>query len=705
MTDKLTVQRLFSDPPLNSPLPGQVRFAPDGSLVTFTLLSEDDRERQDLFAADTTTGVVTRLIGPELSEAGGSLSAEDRERLERQRMFVGGVTDYAWFADGSAILLPLSGKAWRFELADGSLKEIAPNIGPKGDVRLSATGRYATYVVSGDLYFTDLSSDETRRVTDDANATITNGVADFIAQEEMHRFEGYWWQPDDEALVYTRVDTSPIPLTRRQEIHADGATMVEQRYPFAGGPNAHVSLYRFDLSTGRHAPLDVPLEDEDYLARVGYVNGTLTAQVQDRAQQTLYLYGLETSGWQVWREEHSDTWVNLHDNVRGCGDGRLLWTSEAEGLSRLYLGKPGALKPLAPADLHVTAVRGVSDGMAWVEGWRKTPTEAHLFAVRLDNGQTKQLTREPGVHKCVVHADSGRFVAAWSNVSTPPELCLCDLDEGTTLATLHASRIDDKHPYAPFLPAHRVPAFGTVLAEDGATLHYRLTPPLGLERGEQAPVIVYVYGGPGAQKVRNEWGPLLLQLFAHHGFGVFELDNRGSANRGRHFEAPIYKRMGGPEVRDQVAGLEVLGSYDWVDTNRLGVFGHSYGGYMTLMCLCQGGNAFRAGVSAAPVSDWRLYDTHYTERYMGHPQADRQAYDASCVLPWLERLEAPLLLMHGMADDNVLFTHSTMLMRELQRLNKPFELMTYPGSRHGLQERDVSIHRFELILDFFRRRL
>jgi dipeptidyl-peptidase-4 len=218
-------------------------------------------------------------------------------------------------------------------------------------------------------------------------------------------------------------------------------------------------------------------------------------------------------------------------------------------------------------------------------------------------------------------------------------------------------------------------------------------------------VIVHVYGGPGVQRVRNEWQPLTLQMLAQHGYGVLELDNRGSGNRGPAFEAPIHRRLGDIEVRDQLRGVEFLRTLEWVDGSRIGVMGHSYGGYMALQCLLQAPAHFRAAVSTAPVTDWRLYDTHYTERYLGMPAENAAGYEDSNVFGWLSDSIGSLLLIHGMADDNVLYTHSTQLYRALQARKLPFEMMAYPGSKHALQEQDVSIHRFNLILDFFNRHL
>jgi dipeptidyl-peptidase-4 len=342
-----------------------------------------------------------------------------------------------------------------------------------------------------------------------------------------------------------------------------------------------------------------------------------------------------------------------------------------------------------------------------VSGWDATPIENHLFAVRLDGSGCSQLTSQSGWHDTVVDVASRRYLDYYSSATTPPSLILSDLHEQATTptpgVTIWAEEFANEHPYAPYLPLHATANFGALTAEDGQTLYYRLTPPAEIS-GSHA-TVVYVYGGPGPQKARDEWSPLLLQLFAQQGFAVLEIDNRGSGNRGRIFEAPIYHQMGSVEVRDQVAGLAALDDHSWADKSRVGVFGHSYGGYMTLMCLSQASEHFRAGVAVAPVSDWALYDTHYTERYMGLPDENAEGYRQANVLTHLDRLHAPLLLMHGMADDNVLFTHSTMIMAKLQQLGQPFELMTYPGAKHSMQERDVSIHRFNMILDFFKRHL
>jgi dipeptidyl-peptidase-4 len=301
--------------------------------------------------------------------------------------------------------------------------------------------------------------------------------------------------------------------------------------------------------------------------------------------------------------------------------------------------------------------------------------------------------------------DARVFVDTFSDVNTPRSVSL-RTSGGRLLTTMLPNRLDATHPYSPFLDEHVRAEFGTITAADGQTMHYKLLKPRNFEAGKHYPVLVDVYGGPGAQRVTNSWGNLFHQYLVQHGYIVFMLDNRGSGMRGVRFETALGGRMGGIEVQDQVRGVEFLRSLPFVDAKRIGIFGWSYGGYMTLMCLMQAPDTFAAGVAGAPVTDWALYDTHYTERYLSTPAANAEGYRLSNVLTYADRLSRPLLLVHGMADDNVLFAHSTALMKKLQDLQKPFDLMTYPGGKHGLGRQSVTgLHSNANLVRFFDREL
>jgi dipeptidyl-peptidase 4 len=249
---------------------------------------------------------------------------------------------------------------------------------------------------------------------------------------------------------------------------------------------------------------------------------------------------------------------------------------------------------------------------------------------------------------------------------------------------IEENKLDERHPYFPHLKTHIIPEFGIIKNKQGDELHYRMYKPKDMIKGKKSPVIFALYGGPGPQLVSKAWGDPLHQVLAQDGYIVFTLDNRGSGNRGTKFAEALHLQMGKVEVEDQVAGAEYLKTLDFVDGERLGVLGHSYGGYMTLMSMFTAPDTFKVGVSGAPVTDWGLYDTHYTERFLGHPDKNKIGYDKSSVFPYVDGLKGKLLILHGMADDNVLFNHTSMLLDELQEKAIQFDFMAYPGQTHRL---------------------
>ena len=705
MKARLTVERLFSNPPLTGHMPRQVRVSPDGRFASFLRTADDDRERLDLWGADLAAGTLERWLNATDLPVPGTASAAERARRERQRLFGHGISSHAWSADGSALLIEASGAGYLLDAATGSTRQVTPAGGRYTDIRLSPQAGYVSYGRDGSLFYLHLASGIERAIGRSEDAAVSFGTADFLAQEEMDRYDGHWWSPGDDAVAFTRVDVASVRRIHR--FGSDELEAVEQRYPFTGTPNPAVQLGWYELDSGKTAWLDYADDADDYLARAAFAGTDLILGVQNRTQNRLRikLVARRRPRARLLVEETSKTWVNLTDNFRPIGESDYLWTSERDGFSHLYRVRHGKREQLTRGAGHIHSIVQADDKQALLSGWFETPTERHLYAVELDTGKLERIT-SAGWHEVTASKDGKVFIDCYSDLANPGEF-RCGRPDGS-FQTLFSTPIDSGHPYHEYLDQHLTPTLGTLQAEDGQTLHYRLTRPApGAAQASASgcPLIVWVYGGPGVQIARDAWPPLVLQLFAQNGYGVLELDNRGSANRGRAFEAPLLRRLGEAEVRDQVTGARYAASLDWVDANRIGVFGHSYGGYMTLMCLAKAPDLFRAGVSAAPVTDWRLYDTHYTERYLGHPDDNPDGYEASSVFPWLDGLRGRLLVMHGMADDNVLFANTAKLLRALQERHIPFELMTYPGAKHTLQERDVSIHRFNLILDFFKRNL
>ncbi|WP_428004161.1 S9 family peptidase, partial [Arenimonas caeni] len=729
--EKLTLEAITGGAPLSGPSLMKPAIAPDGSRVTFLRGKDSDRFQLDLWEYHVADGEARLLVDSAVVLPGDEeLSDEEKARRERQRIAAfRGIVEYQWAPDSQSLLFPLGGELYLYDLREGAanpVRKLTSGTGFATDPRLSPGGKFVGFVRERNLWVIELASGRELQLTDDGGDAIGNGVAEFVADEEMGRHTGYWFAPDDSAVAFARIDESPVPVQKRYEMYADRTEVVEQFYPAAGDPNVRISLHVADLASMRAgkpgvdrpakleiADVDLGAEADIYLARVQWrAPGVLTFQRQTRDQRRLELIEatLASGRQRVLVTETSDTWVPLHDGLRFLADGRFLWISERSGFEHLQLhGADGAFeRALTQGEWVVDALLGVDEaaGLAYVAGTLDSPLEKHVYAVPLAGGEPRRLTSAPGMHEAAFSANAAVFVDLWSNPAMPPQTELYKAD-GTKLATLVANDLaDPAHPYAPFRAAHRPAEFGTLEAADGTPMHYSLLKPEGFDPAKKYPVVVFVYGGPAAQTVTRAWpgraDALFNQYLAQRGYVVFSLDNRGTPRRGAKFGGALYGRQGTVEVEDQVVGVDFLRTQPWVDPARIGVHGWSNGGYMTLMLLAKASDRYACGVAGAPVTDWALYDTHYTERYMDHPARNPDGYREASVFSHLDGLRSKLLLVHGMADDNVLFTNSTKLMSELQKRGTPFELMTYPGAKHGLSGADA-LHRYRLAEDFFDR--
>ena len=733
---KLTLEAITGDAPLSGPTLMKPQVAPDGSRVTFLRGRQDDRNRLDLWEYDVASGQTRMLVDSQLVLPGGeTLSDEEKARRERQRIAgLSGIVDYQWAPDSRRLLFPLGGELYLYDLersGSAAVRKLTDGEGFATDPRISPAGGYVSFVRARDLWVIDLRDGRQLRLTFDGSDTIGNGVAEFVADEEMDRHTGYWWAPDDSAIAFARIDESPVPLVRRYEMYADRTEVVEQRYPAAGERNVLVQLGVIAPRAGAKPQwIDLGPEQDIYLARVDWRDPQrLTFQRQSRDQQRLDLVEttLASGAQRILATETSKTWVPLHNSLRFLPDGRFLWSSERDGYEHLYLASEdgGQLVQLTRGQWPVDALLAVDQAAGLVyfsAGMRASPpgaaadaalpvaapTERHVHVVPLEGGPVRTLSQAPGTHNASFARNASVYVDNWSNTTTPPQIELLRAD-GTRLAVLLPNALDDAdHPYAPYRDAHRPTRFGTLTAADGSTpLHYSLITPPDFDPARRYPVVVFVYGGPAAQTVLDSWpgraDAFFNQYLAQQGYVVFSLDNRGTPRRGREFGGALYGVQGTVEVDDQRQGVEWLRAQPWVDGERIGVHGWSNGGYMTLMLLARAPQDYACGVAGAPVTDWALYDTHYTERYMGLPGANPEGYAAARVLAHAGGIRpGALLLVHGMADDNVLFTNSTALMSDLQARGTPFELMTYPGAKHGLRGKDA-LHRYRLAESFLAR--
>ncbi len=677
----LTLDDLVRLPLPGTAAPGQLRFGP-GGVVTFTAPQEGSVV-QSLWALDPATGVRRVLVDPAGRGADeASLPLEEKLRRERLRERGLGITTYAWSARGDLLVVPLAGEVWAQRGLEGPFRRL---VGPGAtDARPSPDGARVAFVRDGDLFVADADSGACRALTEGARAAgRTRGLAEYVAQEEMHRYEGYWWSPDGARIAFAEVDESPVPVWRIPYEGKDEPSWEDHRYPFAGRANAIVTLHVVDVETGATVAMDLrgAVPDHEYLAWVRWLpDGGLIAALQDRRQQVLTLVRLDpaTGRGATILTDRSDRWINLHDGFRPLADGGFLWLSEETGFQHLVrVGPDGARTPLTAGEWVVEQVLGVneSEGVAWVAGNRESALERHLYEIPLGGGEPVRRTRAAGVHLPVVDAERLRFLDAWSSRSSPPEVVLADRS-GAALHVLHRSS-------DPRVGALHVPELRSFRQRDGVALHGALWRP---DAPPPWPLVVIVYGGPHVQRVAEKWDTtvdLRAQWLRERGVAVWKCDNRGSSRRGLAFEAAIHRHTGPCEVADQVDGVRHLVEAGLVDPARVGLTGWSYGGYVTCMALCLAPDVFRVGVAGAPVTHWDGYDTHYTERYLGLPAENREGYERSSVMANVEGLRSgALMLVHGMLDENVHFRHTGRLVNALLHHRKEYALELFPDERH-----------------------
>ena len=713
---QLPLARLFAEPALSGTAPKSLTYSPDGSRITYLKGKASDASRLDLWQFQLKTGQHSLLVDADTLVTGPEvLSDEEKARRERLRLFASGIVSYQWSKDGQALLFPLNGDLYYVDLTSGKSRKLTNTEAFETDAQISPKGRYVSFVREQNIFAIDLNTGKETQLTTDGKGNIKNGMAEFVAQEEMARMTGYWWAPDDSQIAFTQFDESQVAEVLRNEIYADEIKLYNQRYPYAGQHNVTIKLGVVSVQQPKVSWIDIGAEQDIYLPRVQWTEqaNLLTYQWQTRDQQQLELrlVDLNSNKQRLLLRETSNTWVNLHDDLHFLKDGhRFIWASERDGYKHLYLHDLNSteVKQLTKGPWIVNDLNAVNEknGVIYFTGRKDTPLEAHLYQMSLQGGEIARLTEAGSSHATVVAKDGSGFLDTWSGVVSLPQVALRNAN-GKIVTMLAQNTLDQAHPLTPFAADLVKPRFGTLKAEDGQTLHYRMFEPVNKVAGKRYPVVVGVYGGPGAQRVTNSWSPkdLYFQYLVQNGFIVFQLDNRGSENRGKAFEDPIYKKLAGVELADQVTGVEYLRTLDYVDPNKIGIYGHSYGGYMAIMAMLRAGDYFAAGVSGAPVTDWRLYDTHYTERYLGHPKDNAVGYEQSSVFPYVQGLKGKLLIYHGMADDNVLFTHSTKVFGALQQEGKLFEVMTYPGSKHAMFGQPVQTHLHKTITEFFERTL
>ena len=531
---KLTIERVFASPSLDGQTPRLPKLSPDGRYLTVLRNRASDRERYDLWAYDRQDGQWRMLVDSEKLGSGRELSEAEKMQRERQRLAgLKGIVTYDWSADGKSILVPVEGDLYLAGL-DGSVKRLTNS--PEGQLNpvLSESGKYVSFVRRRRLW-TGLVGGEAKAVTPEESAdTVHWGEAEFVAQEEMDRFTGYWWSPTDARIAVERFDEAPVGVVTRAAIGASGTKTFEQRYPAAGTPNVDVSLFVIDPDGGNKVQVDLGPERDIYLTRVDWApdGKTLYAQRVDRCQTRLDMLEVDpaTGKSHVLFSEKAapNHWINLSDSYRFLKDGSLIWWSERDGFGHLYRFAGGKWRQLTKGPWVVTKLAGVDQ-----QAHRLffTATKDDVLAPQvysldyLKPDEVQRLTDLAFANGASMDKQGKTILVSRSSPSQPPQTYLAD-DTGKQLAWVEENKLDASHPYAPYLASHRLPQFGTIKGPDGTTLHWKMiTPPL--VAGKRYPVFFSHYGGPHSQEVSKAWGGALSQAIVAKGYIFFEIDNRG----------------------------------------------------------------------------------------------------------------------------------------------------------------------------------
>lgn len=678
---------------------------PDSKEVLF-LRSPPKSPVQALYSFDVATGKTRELLTATTLLAGASqtLSAAEKARLERQRISARGFTHFSLSKDGAKVLVGLSGKLYVLDRPSGKVLPLAAE--GALDAKFSPDGKRVSYVKGHDLYAVDLASNRERRITKGGTADLTHGLAEFVAQEEMHRFSGYWWSPDSRHLAYEIADLSPVETVYLSDALHPEVKPEALHYPRPGKNNAKVSLAITSSRGGKSVLVKWNQAKYPYLAKVQWEEQaplTLLVQNREQTEEALLQVDPATGRTRTLLVETDPAWVELKPGFpKWRKDGSaFFWYTERNGGPEVERrdAKGKLLERWVAPDVHFDELVGLDEAAGWLYFTANpTPPEARLYRVQKGGAPEEVRTGYDGPR--VQHArlsKKGDLLVV--GTATPTQLATYDVlrPGGEKVGGLPSVTV--KPPFTPKLEIRKV--------GKGQGYWSALIRPRDFKPGKKLPVIVEVYGGPTVTTVNQLMREnLLLQWIADHGFLVVKFDNRGTPGRDRAWSRAVKYDFAGVTMDDQVAALKALAAeVPELDLTRVGMEGWSFGGYMSALSVLKRPDVFKAAVAGAPVTEWLDYDTHYTERYLGLPQAHPEAYQKSSLLPYAPKLGGALLIIHGTSDDNVYFLHSLKLSNALFRAGKPHDLLPLAGFTHMVPDPLVTERLYARMVGFFQERL
>jgi dipeptidyl-peptidase-4 len=719
----LTIANIFAEGGITGRTPEDVHWSPDGAHLTY-ILRNDAGDRAEMYSVNVVTGKPAVLIPAEKMNLLAPSDLKIKNERERERRTRYKVAHYHWAPDGQDILFDAQGQLWLYSLEKRIGLQIISSGEASLDPKFSPDGGRVAFIRKHNLMIHNLGEKGDLPLTRDTDESVLNGEVDWVYQEELDVRSNYFWSPDSKQIVYLQMNETPVPTYPIIDYLPTHPTVEREKYPKAGDPNPVVRLGVVKASGGKTNWITLPIQrlepdamgkrpreaKDFYVPRFGWVkNGIIWAEVLSRLQDQLDLYFIDVSSGhsQLMLSEKSPNWVPVNDDfsVIESGD-KFVWSSWRDGHNHVYLydfdGKQPLSQParlerqLTHGDFEVLSVEDMKQDTLYFTANEGDLREKNLYAIKLDGSAMKRVSREPGTHKVLFSGKSDWYVDDFSGAMTPPRLSLCRPNAGCSL--LWNSRSIEEYGLVP-------PKAVTFKAEDGTALFGTLLVPPQATAEKKAPLVNNPYGGPGAQSVVDEWGGtsfLFDQVMVREGIAVLHIDNRGMAGRGQKFAAAIRHDFGNLEIKDQLAAVDqALETNPQLDGSRLGWWGWSYGGFMTLMATTHSPR-FHASVAVAPVTDWRNYDSIYTERYMGLPQDNGESYKKSSPVNYAGTLHSHLLIAHGTGDDNVHLQNTIQMTQAFIDAGQQYELILYPRKLHSISGATARTHLYTRILEHFK---
>jgi len=710
--DGLSIERIFKEPRLEGVPPRSIAWSPAAAVASY-LWCDEGRKARDLWIHDAAAGRTTKLTDlRKLASPSGARDEATAERRETMRLVDDGIDAYSWSPDGRWILFTFQEDLFLESVEGGEPRRLTRTASPEFDPQFSPDGSKIAFVRDGNLWVMSHADGGTVQATTDGSETLLNGLSDYISLEELNRFSAFRWSADGRFIIYLQADTSPVRVLEIPDFLTPYVTHHAQRRPPAGEANARtrVGVVAAEGGATRWVALRSGLGDF-YVPKLERLGDDVVLLQEERSLHTAWLFAVDpnTATASQVLEEKDPAWINL-DKIylgREGKDGSIVYGSERDGHGRLYRTdlRGGSLQPITPAGGEATDLDAVRGGRVTFSGTFDGPGERHLYRAPLAGGPPERLTAAPGWHEAKSSSDGAWIAEIFSDLRTPPDLYVGRIGSGAAPARITRSPATEFGSLA--LPEQEFLQLSS--RADGARIAATLlhpspdAPRWNLSRGGKHPAIVRVHGAGYAQSVKRAWGgysALIHTLLAREGYYVLDVDYRGSSGYGRKWRTDVYLHLGGLDLEDSVTAAEYLRSLPDVDPNRVAIWGWSYGGFLTNMAMLAAPGVFNAGVAVAPVNDWASYDTEYTEERLGTPKEQPDAYRVSSPITFAAGLKGPLLMIHGLRDDNVHAQDTMRLVDALVKAGKEFDLMVYPEGKHGITRDASRVHLFRKMFAF-----